>query len=51
MSIGFRVDDLERAVNVLRAKNVDVTMAKDGFLRRADFADPDGHMLYLMQLT
>lgn len=50
ISIGFQVKDLEAAMRELREKNVALTRAEEGFLRRADFTDPDGHLLYLMQV-
>ncbi len=50
ISIGFQVKDLDRTVASLRKKGVKLTFAEEGFLRRADFADPDGHRLYLMQV-
>ena len=50
ISIGFQLKDLDEAITQLREKNVSLTRAEEGFLRRADFTNPDGHLLYLMQV-
>ncbi len=50
MSIGFQVKDLERTVAKLEKRGLTFKIEDEGFLRRADFADPDGHRLYLMEL-
>ena len=50
MSIGFQVKDLDGAVAKLKKRGVTFEIQEEGFLRRADFADPDGHRLYLMEV-
>ncbi len=50
MSIGFQVKNLDGTVAKLEKKGVTFKIVDEGFLRRADFADPDGHRLYLMEL-
>jgi len=50
MSIGFQVQDLDGAVAKLKKRGVTFEIQEEGFLRRADFADPDGHRLYLMEV-
>lgn len=50
ISIGFQVKNLDASMKELRKKGLALTLAEEGFLRRADFTDPDGHMLYLMEV-
>jgi len=50
MSIGFQVKDLDGTVAKLQKRGVTFKIQDEGFLRRADFADPDGHRLYLMEV-
>jgi len=50
MSIGFQVKNLDGTVAKLEKRGVTFKIVDEGFLRRADFADPDGHRLYLMEL-
>ena len=50
MSIGSQVKDLEGAMAKLKKRGVTFKIQDEGFLRRADFADPDGHRLYLMKV-
>ncbi len=50
MSIGFQVKDLDGAVAKLKKRGMTFKIQEEGFLRRADFADLDGHRLYLMEV-
>jgi catechol 2,3-dioxygenase-like lactoylglutathione lyase family enzyme len=51
LSIGLRVDDLDNAKRILEAKGVLFSASKeDGGVRLADFTDPDGNALYLVQV-
>jgi len=50
MSIGFQVKNFDATVAKLEKKGVTFKIVEEEFLRRADFADPDGHRLYLMEL-
>lgn len=50
MSIGLQVQDIDAASAELSKHGVPLKRVEEGFLRRADFTDPDGHMLYLMQV-
>ena len=50
MSIGFQVKDIDATAARLKDKGVSLKPVDEGFLRRADFKDPDGHMLYLMEV-
>jgi len=50
ISIGFQVKDLDGTAAKLEKKGVTMTRVDEGFLRRADFTDPDGHLLYLMEV-
>ncbi|MBI1767522.1 MAG: VOC family protein [Bacteroidetes bacterium] len=49
LQIGFKVDDLDKAVADLERKNVKFTTQDDTQVRLAIFADPDGNALYLAQ--
>src|SRR5689334_15848993 len=51
MSIGFRVDDLDAAMNALKEKGVAFKNSKvDKGSRSANFSDPDGTPLYLIEI-
>lgn len=52
VSIGLEVEDIRAAVRELDAAGVSFPdgIVEDGPLSRADFADPDGMALYLVQL-
>lgn len=50
MSIGFQVKDLDGTVAKLKKRGMTFKIQDEGFLRRADFSDPDGHRLYLMEV-
>ncbi len=50
ISIGFQVKDLDGTVAKLKKLGVTFKIQDEGFLRRADFAEPDGHRLYLMEV-
>ena len=52
VSIGLEVADIRASVEALRGDGVDVPdgVVEDGPLLRADFADPDGTALYLVEL-
>lgn len=51
ISIGLEVDDIEASVAALQERGVTFPsgMVEDGPIRRADFRDPDGTRLYLVQ--
>jgi catechol 2,3-dioxygenase-like lactoylglutathione lyase family enzyme len=51
MSLGFEIDNLETAMDDLRARGVDfpAPIIEGGGERIANFADPDGTPLYLYQ--
>jgi len=50
MSIGFSVDNLDRALDDLKSKGVSFSrISDDGQVRLAFFTDPDGNPLYLSQ--
>lgn len=54
VSIGLRVSDLDSAVRTLRGAGVDFPdgiVDDDGAIRRADFHDPDGTPLYLLEMA
>jgi catechol 2,3-dioxygenase-like lactoylglutathione lyase family enzyme len=50
--IGFTVPDLDEAIGKLEQFGVEFAgpVVEEAALRRADFADPDGNPLYLVQL-
>lgn len=52
--LGFRVDDLATATQELAAAGVDPvdqTVTDTGFKRFRTFADPDGHLIQLIELA
>ena len=52
--LGFRVDDLPTATEDLAASGVepvDQTVTDTGFKRFRTFADPDGHLIQLIELA
>ena len=52
LSIGFGVSDIREAVDALEANGVEFPggiVDDDGAILRADFTDPDGTRLYLVQ--
>jgi hypothetical protein len=50
ISIGFAVDDLERAMGELSKKGVKFSrVSDDAQVKLAFFSDPDGYPLYLSQ--
>lgn len=51
MSLGLQVDDIEVAIDALKAKGVEFPSGyrTNDQLKMADFADPDGTQLYLFQ--
>lgn len=52
--LGFRVDDLATATKDLAASGVDPvdqTVTDTGFKRFRTFADPDGHLIQLIELA
>ena len=53
VSIGFRVSDIAEATATLTAEGVRFPsgVVDDGPIKRADFSDPDGTPLYLVQTT
>lgn len=52
VSLGFQVEDIRGAVRELRAAEVSFPggIVEDGPLLRADFRDPDGMALYLIEM-
>jgi len=51
MSIGLRVDDLDAAMKTLGDQGIKFTsMPKDRGSRIANFTDPDGNPLYLIEI-
>jgi catechol 2,3-dioxygenase-like lactoylglutathione lyase family enzyme len=51
MSIGFRVDDIDAAMNALKERGITFTNSRaDKGSRNAYFSDPDGTPLYLIEI-
>jgi len=50
MQIGLRVEDLDQAMAALSSKGVKFTRIDDKGSRIANFTDPDGNPLYLIEL-
>jgi predicted enzyme related to lactoylglutathione lyase len=53
MSLGFQVPDIEAAMNTLKQRGIEFPSGwrQSGQLRLADFTDPDGSQLYLVQYS
>ena len=50
MSIGLQVDDIDAAMDALKSRGVQFSRVSDeGYLRLANFSDPDNNQLYLAQ--
>jgi catechol 2,3-dioxygenase-like lactoylglutathione lyase family enzyme len=50
MQIGLKVDDMDEAAATLEKKGVKLTRVDDKGSRVANFTDPDGNPLYLIEL-
>ena len=51
MSIGFEVQNLESAMEILKSRGVEFQhFMEENATRLAHFCDPDGHPLYLIEL-
>ena len=49
ISIGFGVGQFDETVKSLESKGIQFRIEKDGWIRLAHFADPDGNPLYLAE--
>ncbi len=47
MQIGFAVDDIQSAIEELKAKGVNISFYKDDNINLAPFTDDDGNQMYL----
>lgn len=51
VSIGFGVENIEKAVAMLKERGIEATVSADTGVKLASFADPDGTPLYFAEAS
>ena len=50
ISIGIGVKNFDAGVDFLRSMGIEVNVAQEGWIRLANFRDPDGNAMYLAEV-